>query len=92
MASIGASVVAYPLTGTVRGYWAKAPSAADLASLRGVSRVGGGALVIEAAPAELKRQIDVWGEPGADIDLMRRLKQQFDPKGTLSPGRFVGGL
>jgi len=26
------------------------------------------------------------------LDLMRRVKDQFDPRRRLSPGRFVGGL
>ncbi|MBD0267311.1 MAG: FAD-binding oxidoreductase, partial [Cyanobacteria bacterium Co-bin8] len=26
------------------------------------------------------------------LDLMRSLKQQFDPERLLSPGRFVGGI
>ncbi|MGA1621594.1 MAG: hypothetical protein ACO36E_02570 [Synechocystis sp.] len=26
------------------------------------------------------------------MELMTRLKQQFDPQGLFSPGRFVGGL
>jgi glycolate oxidase FAD binding subunit len=42
---------------------------------------------------ELKRQIDVFGEvPPKTLELMRRVKQQFDPKGILSPGRFVGRI
>jgi glycolate oxidase FAD binding subunit len=35
---------------------------------------------------------DVWyGEPPGFF-LMRRIKQEFDPKSTLNPGRFVGGM
>jgi len=39
---------------------------------------------------ELKQGIDVWGEPPATIDLMRSLKEQFDPSHVLNPGRFAG--
>jgi glycolate oxidase FAD binding subunit len=51
-----------------------------------------GSLVVERCPIELKRRINVWGEPGPDFFLMQRLKQQFDPKGTFVKGRFMGGL
>ncbi len=51
-----------------------------------------GSLVVERCPVDLKRLISVWGEPGSDFYLMQRLKLQFDPKGTLVQGRFVGGL
>ena len=40
----------------------------------------------------LKRQIDVWGDQPGGMDIMRRIKQMFDPLGILSPGRFVGRL
>jgi glycolate oxidase FAD binding subunit len=51
----------------------------------------GGALVVLDAPAEVKAAVDVWG-PVPAIDLMRRVKQQFDPERRLAPGRFVGGI
>lgn len=43
-------------------------------------------------PLELKREMNVWGEPGEDFPLMQRVKQAFDPHGIFAPGRFVGGL
>jgi glycolate oxidase FAD binding subunit len=92
MASKGASVLSYPLTGAVRGFWTAAPAVDDLRQLRIQCRAGGGVLVMEEAPVELKQAFDVWGPAGADMELMRRLKQQFDPNSTLSPGRYVGGL
>jgi glycolate oxidase FAD binding subunit len=49
-------------------------------------------LVIWRAPGAVREQIDVWGDPGEGLPLMRRVKAQFDPKGTLNPGRFVGGI
>jgi len=52
----------------------------------------GGAMVVERCPSSVKGQIDVWGAPKDDFDLMRKLKTLWDPKGILSPGRFVGSL
>lgn len=53
----------------------------------------GGSAVVEACPRALKERIDVWGsvDPAA-LDLMRRIKREFDPEGVLNPGRFVGRL
>lgn len=51
-----------------------------------------GHLVVEAAPPAFKARLDVWGKWGPDLNLMRALKAQFDPKRTLNPGRFVGGI
>jgi glycolate oxidase FAD binding subunit len=36
--------------------------------------------------------IDAWGSGGDAFPLMLRVKQQFDPRGTLNPGRFIGGI
>ena len=52
-------------------------------------------LRLDSGPAALREQIAVWGEDGLDpaaLDLMRRLKREYDPTRTLSPGRFVGRL
>ena len=53
----------------------------------------GGSVVIQRAPAAVRVAVDPWGpiEPGSAA-LMRGLKNEFDPKRVLNPGRFVGGL
>jgi glycolate oxidase FAD binding subunit len=51
-----------------------------------------GSLTLLRCPTPLKRQLDVWPDPGDALALMRRIKAQFDPRNTLSPGRFVGGI
>lgn len=63
-----------------------------IAQLRKEAQEARGSLVVERCPVDLKRRIDVWGEPGSNFRLMQRLKEQFDPKGTFVKGRFVGGL
>ena len=52
----------------------------------------GGNAIVEACPAEAKALIDVWGPEPSAMEIMRRIKRQFDPKGVLNPGRFIGGL
>jgi glycolate oxidase FAD binding subunit len=51
-----------------------------------------GFLTILSAEREVKKKVDVWGYGGNGLELMRRLKKQFDEKNILSPGRFVGGI
>jgi glycolate oxidase FAD binding subunit len=34
----------------------------------------------------------VWGDAGSGLSLMRALKAKLDPKNTLNPGRYVGGI
>jgi glycolate oxidase FAD binding subunit len=43
-------------------------------------------------PPAIKSRIDVWGEPGDALDLMRRVKERFDPTRVLNAGRFVGKI
>lgn len=49
-----------------------------------------GALVVERCESEIKSRVDVWGAPGKDFEIMRKVKEAWDPKGILSPGRFLG--
>ena len=51
-----------------------------------------GSLVVESCPPGLKDRVDVWGEIGPALKLMRSLKEKLDPRGTLNPGRYVGGI
>ena len=51
-----------------------------------------GSLVLLHGSESLRRQVGVWGDTGTALRLMRRMKDQFDPKGILNRGRFVGGI
>jgi glycolate dehydrogenase FAD-binding subunit len=51
----------------------------------------GGSLVIAQRPVSMP-PLDAWGQSGDALLLMRAVKEQFDPKATLNPGRFVGGI
>ncbi len=64
----------------------------ELEALRGEAEGAEGALVVEAAPLALKRELDAWGKPRDGLSAMRRLKAEFDPRGLMSPGRFLGGI
>ena len=67
--------------------------AGAVAGLRAALAPEGGSLVVERAPRAVKETLDVWGPVAPEVlDVMRRLKHEFDPAGILNPGRFAGGL
>ncbi len=60
--------------------------------LRSLCQATGGYLSVLQAPIPFKQQINVWGYAGNALDLMQKIKTQFDPNSLLSPHRFVGGI
>jgi glycolate oxidase FAD binding subunit len=65
--------------------------ATSLQELRAQVEREGGSLVIANSHPRIPA-IDAWGAAGDAPPLMRAVKRQFDPKSTLNPGRFVGGI
>ena len=64
-----------------------------LEARREIAGLGSNAsLVIQRCPTPFKRSLDVWGDPGSSLPLMRALKNKLDPHSTLNPGRYVGGI
>ncbi len=47
--------------------------------------------VVTWAPPEVRETVDVWG-PVPSLQLMRAVKDQFDPEHRMAPGRFAGGI
>ena len=68
---------------------AHAPSldAGVVRALRETAAAAGGFLQLEAASASLRSAVDPFD--ASERDLVRSLKQQFDPAGTLNPGRWM---
>jgi glycolate oxidase FAD binding subunit len=62
-----------------------------LHALRPELEGAGGSLVVLHRPA-LMSSIDAWGTAGDAFPVMLSVKRQFDPRGTLNPGRFVEGI
>jgi glycolate oxidase FAD binding subunit len=95
-----------PWAALVRGlgviYLALLPSDGEESTLRLVrvatdqilakSSALGGNATIPWCPTEWKSGLRVWGLERGDLEQTRRLKNVFDPRGVLSPGRFMGGL
>jgi glycolate oxidase FAD binding subunit len=86
------AVVVRAGSGVVLCFWddaLPAPAAASVRAMRDAIGRLGGSLIVERAPVAVKAAIDTWGLDGADVELMRRVKQAFDPQNILSPGRLV---
>ena len=89
----GAFLEVSPLHGSVSITWLGAgPDQKRVSTVRTSVTALGGTLTVISCDTELKRRIDVFGDPPPSFDLMQRVKQRFDPNGILSPGRFVGRL
>ena len=98
-AALGAIEAAGPAAlsvtrGVVRAMWAADALPDDrvayIASLRERVTALGGTVVVES-PASIGG-VDPWGPTGDGFEVMRGLKEQYDPQGVLNPGRFLGGL
>jgi len=62
-----------------------------LQTLRSQLEAAEGSFVVQYRSPEMP-EIEAWGDPGDALPLMLSVKQQLDPKKTLNPGRFVGGI
>jgi glycolate oxidase FAD binding subunit len=72
---------------------APVPAAGALVEALGqAARGAGGYAVVEAAPAALKASLPIWGAEPGGLELMRRLRAAYDPRGIMVPGRLGWGL
>jgi glycolate oxidase FAD binding subunit len=86
-------ILALPTVGVLYVSWPRLEDAeAAIGRLRTAVTAVDGSIVLERCPLDIKPHLDVFGDPPPSFDLMRLLKDQFDPKGILSPGRQVGRL
>jgi len=77
--------------GVLRVGCAAADASVLLAAARAVTAKQHGTTVVLRAPTD--HELDVWGpHDAALVRLMRRVKDEFDPTHTLSPGRLLGGI
>lgn len=97
--AISSAVVAEPGYGGALVHWftddAENPDddvVTHLRRAREAATHNGGHLVVERCTTAVKQLVDPWGEVGESLQIMRRMKEQYDPEGILNPGRFVGGI
>ena len=63
------------------------------ALVRGAVAATGGHATLVRAPAALRAAVDVFEpQPAAVAALTKRVKDNFDPKGVLNPGRMWAGV
>lgn len=91
VASEGGSCMVQPAAGV---FHTRIPAESAAPLIERLRRSAGedGHIVVLRAPAALKQRLDIWGPPPASLPLMRSIKEALDPKGTLNPGRYVGGI
>jgi glycolate oxidase FAD binding subunit len=85
MQSVSGPAIARAGSGICYAYFEHAAEAAKFAA--GTAREHPGT-VVEFAPENCKKELDLWPAPGADLELMKRIKQMFDPRMLLNRGRL----
>ena len=80
--------VALPLTGLVRAHG----EASTVDTLLETAARREWSSFIESGPLSEKSRHDVFGAASGVQDLLRSVKQHFDPEGVLAPGRFLGRI
>lgn len=104
LAAVGQTAGAFGLRPAVRAHAGVGVTTVQLAAeteaeqvlsfvhgLRSTLMLRHGAVVLVQSPRSLPSVPDRWGAVGA-LEVMRRVKEQFDPMRRLAPGRFVGGI
>ena len=74
--------------GTGIAHWSFG-DADEVVKVRRLAEAAGGSLVLMAAPDDVKNKVGAWGTLPPTLEVMRRLKDAFDPNHVLNPGRFV---
>jgi len=85
MASFPGSALARAGSGVCYGYFDRSAAAAEWLA-KAAAR--GWKAVLEFSPEARKRTLELWPSPGADLEIMKRVKHLFDPGNLLNRGRL----
>jgi glycolate oxidase FAD binding subunit len=85
MGSFGGPALARAGSGVCYGYFEQSQAAAAWIA---EAAAKGWRAVIEFAPEAKKSSLDLWPAPGGDLEIMKRIKNLFDPSNLLNRGRF----
>jgi glycolate oxidase FAD binding subunit len=89
VASFDGPMLARAGSGVCYGYFANVEEAAKWRR-----KSGGRAAkaVIEFSPEASKQSVELWPSPGGDFEIMRQVKNLFDPANVLNRGRLYGRI
>jgi len=83
----GYGAVVYPANSTA--YLLRSIDRATFRKVRASVEAAGGVAVLERASADYKRDVGgAWGAARVPLGIARALKERFDPRGVLAPGRM----
>ena len=90
------SLLIRPLAGAIRANWEsnnakKVEASIGIISLREQTEVSETIIIIERS-LDQNIKIDTWGPKNASFDLMKKIKDVYDPNGRFNKGRYVGGI
>jgi glycolate oxidase FAD binding subunit len=85
MASFPGSAIARAGSGVCYGYFEESPAAAEWLAC---AQRRGWKAVIEYASDECRRVLDLWSARSGEFELMKRVKNLFDPSNLLNRGRL----
>ncbi len=63
-----------------------------LQKLRSYCDINQGFLTILTAPKSIKQKVEPWGYKGNTINLMKTIKQKFDPNSIFKPGSYINKI
>jgi glycolate oxidase FAD binding subunit len=91
---LGVTVQAHAASGIVLGHLPDRVSSVETAReildpLRTLARTARGNLVVLNCDTMWKRELPLFGDSEPSWPLMKKLKQELDPRGLLNPGRFI---
>ncbi|MDQ2899424.1 MAG: FAD-binding oxidoreductase [Acidobacteriota bacterium] len=87
--ALNCPVIARAGSGVCYGYFADTEAAVSWMTAAGKK---GWKAVIEFAPELRKAELDLWPSPGADFEMMRKIKHMFDPNRLLNRGRLYNRI
>ncbi|MGA7237021.1 MAG: FAD-binding protein [Bryobacteraceae bacterium] len=89
MASFEGPAIARAASGVCYGYFEDVSAAM---AWRRAAEGRGSKAVIEFAPETSKPTLELWPAPAGDFEIMRRVKNLFDPSNLLNRGRLYGRI